>query len=210
MVPNDHIASLHTAAPNRPILSGYFGPMSFVSPLTDAGDLAPDGKSIEAARDVLPSYWVQKIIETLLILRDFSIIEAPVREYYNLSQSAVIPAPFIINSLGPLEAMLKDLTEKNLEQSIKALTTRIIHNTAETFEIPSSIIGSEFHTLYTGTAIRLEIIGVICCLAGRAAYLGLAYSDWESMHHPIISEKSCWQRAMMRFIFAKCWPQQMT
>lgn len=176
MRPNDHVASLHTAARNRPILSGYFGPMSFLSPLTDAGDLAPAGKNLEsnAIRDVSPSYWVQKIIEILHTIGDFTIVEGLVREYYSLSQSAVIPAPFVVNSLDPLKAALFECGDKNYGESIKELTVQIIHNTAEIFEIPSSITGKEFHTLYSGSAIRLEIIGVICSIAGRAGYLGLA------------------------------------
>ncbi|KAJ5240190.1 hypothetical protein N7468_004809, partial [Penicillium chermesinum] len=165
MLPNDNVASLYTAARKRSLLPGYLGPMSFISPLTDAGDLAPGGKGLESGP--CGGYLA-------VLLGNFTIIEGLIREYYALSQGAVIPAPVILNSLGPLRRMLQDCSDKKLEESINPLTIRVIHNTAETFEIPSSITGKEFHKLYTGPAIRLEIIGVICSIAGQAGSVGLA------------------------------------
>ncbi|KAJ5887785.1 hypothetical protein N7495_007826 [Penicillium taxi] len=166
----------------KPILSGYFGPTSFVSPLTDAVDvdLASDSQSLEleATQRVLPPYWVQKISEILLTLGDFAIIESLIRDYYVLNQSAVIPAPFVLNSLDPLRTMCKQcISIKSLDDLTASITVPIIQNTAEIFSVPPSTAGKDFHTLFTGSSIRLEIIGVICSLAGRAGYHGLSRSQ---------------------------------
>ncbi|KAJ5520375.1 hypothetical protein N7463_000828 [Penicillium fimorum] len=148
-------------ARTQPLLSGYFGPTSFVSPLTEDVDLGSEGPSlgleIESAQRVLPPYWVHKISEILLTLKDFATVEALIRDYYALSQSAVIPAPFVLNSLHPIKSMCKEsISDRNLA------------------DFTSSLTGRDFHTLFTGPAIRLEIIGLLCALAGRARYLGLA------------------------------------
>ncbi|KAJ5306407.1 hypothetical protein N7508_005422 [Penicillium antarcticum] len=161
----------------QPLLSGYFGPTSFVSPLTDDVDLGVPGQGleVEASQRVLPPYWVQKISEVVSTLGNFIKVEALIREYYALSQSAVIAAPFVLNSLGPVGSMCKEFVlTPNVDDSTSSLTVRIIQNTAEIFHVPATTRGRDFHTLYTGPAIRLEIIGILCALAGRARYLGLA------------------------------------
>lgn len=168
---------------HKPLLSGYFGPTSFVSPLTEDVDLASDGQSLEldAAQRVLPPYWVQKITEVLLTLSDFTLIESLIKEYYALSQSAVIAAPFVLNSLGPVKAMCKDcLAARPIDDITSSITVRVVQNTAEIFEVPPSTGGKDFHTLFTHSAIRLEIIGVLCSLAGRAGHLGLARGKFDS------------------------------
>ncbi|KAJ5425765.1 hypothetical protein N7465_000835 [Penicillium sp. CMV-2018d] len=171
-------------ARTQPLLSGYFGPTSFVSPLTEDVDLGSEGHvlglEIESAQRVLPPYWVHKISEVLLTLNDFGKVEALIREYYALSQSAIIAAPFVLNSLGPVGSMCKEsISDHNLADFTSSLTVNIIQNTSEIFEVPSTTQGRDFHTLFTGPAIRLEIIGLLCALAGRARYLGLVSNRFD-------------------------------
>jgi hypothetical protein len=160
-----------------------------VSPLTDDVDLVSAGQGfdvVEGTQRVLPPYWVQKISEILLTLGDFSAIESLLREYYDLSQSAAIPAPFILNSIGPFKTMCEECVRmRNIEDLTSSITVRIIQNTAEIFEVPSTMAGKNFHQLFTGLAIRLEMIGVICSLAGRARYLGLSRDKFDSQSSPI-------------------------
>ena len=191
---NDHAPSFHISTRGKPLLSGYFGPTSFVSHLTDDVDLASEDQSPEeeAAQRVLEPYWVQKITEILLTLGDFTNFEELIREYYAISQSAVIPAPFVLNSLAPLKAMCQGINSKDLDDPTSTLTVRIIHNTAETFEIPPSIAGKDFHTLFTGSAIRLEAIGLACSLAGRASYFGLDHDKFGGQ-----SSRSQFSRSML-------------
>ncbi|KAJ5780713.1 hypothetical protein N7457_005873 [Penicillium paradoxum] len=168
-----------TSTRTKPLLSGYFGPTSFVSPLTEDVDLGADsqglGLEIESSQRILPPYWVHKISEVLLTLSDFATAETLIREFYALSQSAIIPAPFVLNSIDPVKSMCKEsISDHTLDDFTSSLTVQIIQNTAEIFEVPSTTKGRDFHTLFTGPAIRLEIIGLLCALAGRARYLGLA------------------------------------
>lgn len=186
---NDHASSRELGSRSKPLLAGYFGPTSFVSPLTDDVALVSAGQGldvVEGAQRVLPPYWVQKISEILLTLGDFSAIESLLREYYDLSQSAAIPAPFILNSIAPFKAMCEECVRvRNIEDMTSSIIVRIIQNTAEIFEVPSTMTGKDFHQLFTGPAIRLEMIGVICSLAGRARYLGLARDKFDGQTSPI-------------------------
>lgn len=177
-------SSERTSARTKPLLSGYFGPTSFVSPLTEDVDLGADGQGlgleIDAAQRVLPPYWVHKISEVLLTLSDFTTVEVLIREFYALNQSAVIAAPFVLNSLTPVKSMCKEsILDHSFDDFTSSLTVRIIQNTSEIFEVPSTTKGRDFHTLFTGPAIRLEIIGLLCALAGRARYLGLASDKFD-------------------------------
>lgn len=176
-------AQVESAYRNKPFLTGYLGPTSFVSSLCDDVDFSSDdrGLEMESPPRVLPSFWVQKVSDLLLALTDFAPIEAVIREYYGLSQASVIPEPFILNSLAPVENMTKGLLSSHKAGGFRSLlTTKVIQNTANIFEVPSSVAGKNFHSLYTGQAIRLEILGVICSLAGRAAYLGLAGKNFDN------------------------------
>ncbi|EPS29676.1 hypothetical protein PDE_04626 [Penicillium oxalicum 114-2] len=186
VIPNPigHAPAEDTGSRSKPILAGYFGPTSFVSPLTDDIDLlaAEQGEcDDENAQRVLPAYWTQKVTDILCSLGDFSIIESLLCEYYDLNQSAAIPAPLILNTIGPLKAMCEERVRiEDPEHAAHSLTIRVIQNTAKTLTIPPSTTGEEFHRLFTGPAIRLEILGVICSLAGRARKMGLARDKSES------------------------------
>ena len=186
---NDHTPSRDVASRPKPLLAGYFGPTSFVSPLTDDVHLVSAGQGldvVEGTQRVLPPYWVQKISEVLLSLGDFSAIESLLREYCDLSQSAAIPAPFILNSIVPFKALCEECVRvRNIEELTSSVTIRVIQNTAEIFDVPPTMAGKDFHQLFTGPAIRLEMIGVICSLAGRARYLGLARDKFDSQLSPI-------------------------
>ncbi|KAJ5493344.1 hypothetical protein N7539_002090 [Penicillium diatomitis] len=162
----------------KPILAGYFGPTSFVSPLTDDVDLlaAEQGECEEEfTQRVLPVYWTEKVTEIVSSLGDFSLIGSLLHEYFDLCQSASLPAPLILNTIGPLTALCTERAHLEAsENGAFSLTARIIQNTVQPFTVPPETVAGTFHRLFTGPAIRLEIIGVICSVAGRASKMGLA------------------------------------
>lgn len=150
-----------------------------MSPLTEDVDLGSDRQSlslnVESPHRVLPPYWVHKTSEVLSTLGDFTAVEALIREYYALSLSAVIPAPFILSGFDSMKSLCEDSTSnQNLDDLASSPIVRIIQNTSEIFGLPRSTEGKYFHTLFTGSAIRLEYVGILCSLAGRARYFGLA------------------------------------
>ncbi|PYH80980.1 hypothetical protein BO82DRAFT_365431 [Aspergillus uvarum CBS 121591] len=104
-----------------------------------------------------------QVAEILRWLKDLPIIEHLVQEYYRLSQSAAIPAPFILNVLASL---LGDTTT----------ATSVLNNTSKRLTIPPTTEGSGFHELFTSRQLRLEIIAIIGAIAGKASCFALAHS----------------------------------
>ncbi|OJJ98523.1 hypothetical protein ASPACDRAFT_45036 [Aspergillus aculeatus ATCC 16872] len=147
-----------------PLPAGNLGPTSFLDAFAETRDTdkqPPTATQTEAA-EALPAYWAHKVAEILRWLKELPIIEHLVHEYYRLSQSAAIPAPFILNALASL---LGDT----------ASATSVLHITSKRFVIPPTTEGSGFHELFTGRHLRLEIIAVIGALAGKASCFALAH-----------------------------------
>ncbi|PYH92418.1 hypothetical protein BO71DRAFT_457457 [Aspergillus ellipticus CBS 707.79] len=151
--------------------TGYLGPTSFVAALADDRGLVSDPKpeSVTENRTLasLPSYWVRKATEVLSCLRDLPTIQKLVREHYILSQSTVTPAPFILSALDEMPTQLRQV-------SVMA----VLQNTSHPLIISPDLEGKRFHGLYTGPRLRLEIIGVLCAIAGQASHFALAHDQF--------------------------------
>lgn len=132
----------------------------------DHEDVAPESQ-------ILHPYWTQRTCKALSLLAEFPALEQLIREYYGLSQGAVIAAPLILNALGPFRDMSDGLVARDLDGNLELLTTRVIQNTSQTFTVAPTLEGRDFHTLFTGLHTRLEIVGILYSIAGRASLLGL-------------------------------------
>ncbi|PYI03170.1 hypothetical protein BO78DRAFT_323586 [Aspergillus sclerotiicarbonarius CBS 121057] len=156
---------------DRSLPAGYLGPTSFVAALAEDREMmSVSTNPVSEGQDnselaSLPSYWVQKTTEVLDCLQDLPTIQQLVQEYYDVSQAAAIPAPLILNSLDQLSIDIQ------LPQ-ISAMS--VLRNTAQPLAITNDLEGNAFHGLFTGPQLRLEIIGVICAIAGQASCFALA------------------------------------
>lgn len=176
--------------------AGYLGPTSFIAGFEEGGDLIPnvneqlteDGCERSA---MAPSpRWIKRTTEVLRCLKSFSTIKALIQEYYSVSQTAVIASPFILNALDEIEITANEiLFETAADEQLFALSAFIIQNTGKTFKVPHSVKGVMFHKCFTGPFLRLEIIGIIYALAGRASYFGLADSRARDTSRPDFSRK---------------------
>ncbi|CAP79554.1 Pc23g00600 [Penicillium rubens Wisconsin 54-1255] len=120
---------------------------------------------------------VKRTAEVLRCLQHFPAIKNLVHKYYSVSQTAVIPSPFILNALDELEVTVNgSLFGSASDERLFTFSTFVTHNTSKALQIPQNSDGTVFHKYFTGPFLRLEIIGVICALAGRASYFGLADS----------------------------------
>lgn len=164
------------------LTAGYLGPTSFVAGLDD-GDLVSnaDEQSAQDGRESLAisptSWWVKRVAEALRSLGSFYAIRHLIQEYYKVTQTAVIASPLVLNALTEIEITFRErLSETATNEQLTALSTSIIQNTGKTFNISPNVTGAMFHKGFTGPSLRLEIIGIICALAGRASYFGLSGS----------------------------------
>ncbi|KAL4795329.1 hypothetical protein BDV19DRAFT_398724 [Aspergillus venezuelensis] len=171
--------TIRTPVTDESLPRGYYGPTSFESAFTGISDsmVAPlTGDSQPGhGHSVLPLYWVAETTKILGILAENSPIEDLVTAFYDASQAAIVPSPFIFKYL---EGM-RDIIEKgDSPEQLHKKTIRILENTARRFHIPSDIKGKDFHTLSTGSQMRLEIIGLVYSLAGRASFFGLSHAKF--------------------------------
>jgi hypothetical protein len=161
---------------------GYLGPTSFVGGLEDDSDLISNSDQLtqnggEGLAISPTSWWVKRAIEVFRSLEDFATIKRLIQEYYAVTQTAVIASPVVLSAIEEIEITFREsLSGTATNQELTAFSTCIIQNTSNTFRIPPNITGATFHKCFTGSSLRLEIIGIICALAGRASYFGLSGS----------------------------------
>ncbi|CAG7950314.1 unnamed protein product [Penicillium nalgiovense] len=160
---------------------GYLGPTSFIAGLEENVDLFHGEQFNTGGSEnstIAPSPGlVKRTAEVLRCLQDFSAIKNLVQKYYGVSQTAVIPSSLILNALDELEVTVNaSLFGPASDEQLFTFSTFVIHNTSEALKIPQNSDGTVFHKCFTGPSLRLEIIGIICALAGRASYFGLADS----------------------------------
>ncbi|KAL4909620.1 hypothetical protein BDW74DRAFT_165059 [Aspergillus multicolor] len=166
----NHVRKAFRAASPTPSSSqppGYFGPTSFVSafavsiesPLTPSRN---DSESSGNRHSILPSYWVSETTKMLRILTESSIIEQLVYAFYGVTQSAVLPTAIAFSFMAEIRGYIK---KNETTQTLIEETTQILESTAQILQVPSGIIRNDFHTLFSGNQMRLEIIGIIYAIA---------------------------------------------
>ncbi|KAE8378400.1 hypothetical protein BDV26DRAFT_304293 [Aspergillus bertholletiae] len=65
-----------------------------------------------------------------------------------------------------------------LHKSPAEQVARVLQNTERVLHIPSTMTGNRFHELFTGSNLRLEILGVLYAIAGRLSLFGLAHDKF--------------------------------
>ncbi|GAE00291.1 hypothetical protein PVAR5_9032 [Paecilomyces variotii No. 5] len=162
--------------------TGYLGPTSSITVIENGNDLdrldqLPQGQvEIRATHGSISTSWsAHGVTELANCLQDFPTIQSLIHNYYTVNQSAVIAAPLILRALAQIETTYRDIILGSPGQ-VSELTSFIIKNTRQPLDIPSTTDGINFHELYTGSSLRLEIIGIIYALAGRANSFGLSYN----------------------------------
>ncbi|KAE8143368.1 hypothetical protein BDV38DRAFT_277393 [Aspergillus pseudotamarii] len=165
----------------RSLPTGYLGPTSFVAALEEdhefvsspSDQLSQDDATTAFPSD-LPLYWVQRTAEILRCLQDFPTIDQLVCEYYKLSKAAVIPS-LLLNALPSIQTVID---AAQLHKSPPEQVARVLQNTKHVLHVPSIMTGSQFHELFTGPNLRLEILGVFYAIAGRLSLFGLAHDKF--------------------------------
>jgi hypothetical protein len=116
---------------------------------------------------------VKRSTEVVGHLVEFPTLKQLILELYGVSQAAVIAAPFVLNALSQMQDTYHAYQLDQGETEIPALAAAVLDNTRLKFSVPPTVDGTHFHRLYTGSCLRLEILGVVYALAGRASQFGL-------------------------------------
>ncbi|CAI6341435.1 unnamed protein product [Periconia digitata] len=100
-------------------------------------------------------------------LKPFSFFARAVERFFEISQGGSLVGPLIISALPQLSQDLQRVTSGCPRSSTACAD--ITRNTTCPFKVPSDMVASEFHTLFTGPNLRWEILGLIMILAASEA-----------------------------------------
>ncbi|KAL4977300.1 hypothetical protein BDW66DRAFT_165809 [Aspergillus desertorum] len=178
---------------------GYFGPTSFVSTFTDSsgGTLRPsdhDSQALGNRHSVLPSYWVSETTKMLSTLAEGPTIERLVHGFYSITQIAVLPTAIVFSLMAEVRSYIK---QSETSQTLHEKTTQILESTAQRPRIPPNLIGKDFHKLFSGNHMRLEIIGIVYAIAGRASFFGFAQDKFPAFAGNAFADRLKFSKRML-------------
>ncbi|RDH27840.1 hypothetical protein BDQ94DRAFT_184255 [Aspergillus welwitschiae] len=181
--------------------AGYLGPINSI--IDDGDGINSHGHSdgSEAQSSSFSCFnSFQEVEELLECLREFPCIKGYMNGYYTLSQVAVVPAPFIRRALAEIEVTYDAITVRSPPQPLSELATTIVKNTRQPFDVAQECDGVRFHESFTGSSIRLEVLGLIYALAGRAISFGFPYNfshSQDSACSPLQFSRICSLQAIL-------------
>lgn len=99
--------------------------------------------------------------------KPFSLFEKSIVKYFEINKASALEGVLVTVSLPQLLIDIKEIHAAGSERfSIYADITR---NSRRPIKIPSNMLASEFHTLFTGSNLRWEMLGLILIVAGSNA-----------------------------------------
>lgn len=148
---------------------GYFGPTSFANAFSGSWSEDCDRQILAGGRSVLPSYWVPETTKIVSTLVEDPTIGTMVCDFSSDTQAAILPTLLVTNLMAELRSFIN---HDQSPQALHKLTTQMLESTAFRLRVPSVMRGREFHRLFSGDNMRLEIIGILYAIAGRASMFG--------------------------------------
>ncbi|KAL4806583.1 hypothetical protein BDV18DRAFT_117866 [Aspergillus unguis] len=174
----------------------YFGPTSFVTSLggntdntftsTDDDRQMPGG-----GHPVLPSYLLPETTKMLSAITEDLSIDKLVCDFYGDSQAAILPSLLVDSFMTEFRNVVN---QNETPQTLHKKTTQILETTARIPRIPADIKGKDLHTIFSGENMRLEIMGILYAIAGRASMFGYVNERFPG---------SAWTASTARLKFAR-------
>lgn len=106
----------------------------------------------------------QSIVSKLI---PFSLFEKSVKMYFEINKASFLEGPLVLSALPQLRIDLERLAAAGDESH--EIYVEMTRNTVRPLKVPSTMVASEFHTLFTGQNLRWETLGLVLILAGSNA-----------------------------------------
>ena len=97
----------------------------------------------------------------------FCFLERLVRAYFRINQASPLVGPLILSALPQIRKDLDYIASQS--DNPYPLLAEVTKNTCQPLKVPSTMLPSEFHTLWTGPNLRWEALGLIMILAASCA-----------------------------------------
>ncbi|KAL6709709.1 hypothetical protein ACN47E_001137 [Coniothyrium glycines] len=109
-------------------------------------------------------------------LTPFSFFEKSIKMYFETNKASCLLGPLILFALPQLRIDLEQLATAGSDAY--GLYAEITKNSARPLKVPSSMLPSQFHTLWTGKHLRWESLGLILAISASQA-------QYTSPHDPL-------------------------
>jgi hypothetical protein len=96
-------------------------------------------------------------------LQPFAFLERTVTTYFIINKAPAVVGPLVTSALPQLRKDVEQLT--SLDTDPYLAYADITRNSTRPLKVPSNMLASEFHTLFTGPNLRWEILGLVMILA---------------------------------------------
>ncbi|KAF1949601.1 hypothetical protein CC80DRAFT_255780 [Byssothecium circinans] len=100
-------------------------------------------------------------------LEPFSFFARSVEMYFQINMASALIGPLITSALPQLRKDLQQLA--SVAHDPYPAYAEITRNSAQPLKVPSTMLPSEFHTLFTGQNLRWETLGLVMILAASNA-----------------------------------------
>lgn len=109
------------------------------------------------------------LVESVLLeLSQLPFLRSLIHQYYAVSKSNNIPAPLVLPAVESLFGLVNKSGEI-AKHSLRPLAEAVIRSTARPIVVTEALSAQEFLAMHTGENLRLEYLGIIYSIAGRAS-----------------------------------------
>ncbi|KAI3341531.1 hypothetical protein F4824DRAFT_515086 [Ustulina deusta] len=169
-----------------PFISNYPSGIESRTPLQITADGTSWKKQLECA------------VEIVSQLRFITLVSKSIEEYLSFSQVSLVPRPIILQLLVSVQDSLsvfshteQDMSEQStqISQQVTSTAEAILRSSTTDIAITSSLDLKDFCGLFSGENLRLETLGLLYTIAGRALLCG---SDCNRLRHKEFIRQIIW------------------
>lgn len=107
------------------------------------------------------------LVETVLLeLSQLPFLRSLIHKYYKISTSNNVPTPLVLPAVESLFGLVANDWKS---VSLRPLAEAVLRSTARPILITESLTSQDFLAMHTGENLRLEYLGIIYSIAGRAS-----------------------------------------
>ncbi|ETS88158.1 hypothetical protein PFICI_01986 [Pestalotiopsis fici W106-1] len=172
-------SSSSTPRTSHPADAGFFGPTAFSAVINDDQEVITQHvkqlceqqfpHSERQSQKNIPEGRIQAGMKALHLLMEFPTFPECINRYLEISYTCMVPDPFVKACVTSLQQTLHAFNTSPNESSaadLRQLVMTLCTNTAKPLDILTHIAAKDYHTLFTGSNLRWEIIGFILALLG--------------------------------------------
>ncbi|KAJ3492500.1 hypothetical protein NLG97_g5346 [Lecanicillium saksenae] len=170
-----------TATPDMVHATGteFFGATAFCAIIDENRDIVSQDIGSYRNQQMHGSNWnasqvsesrVLAAIDVLLLLTNFPAAAECIHQYLDLSFTSMVPAHLIKACVASIQELIIEpcigQSEEERNAHLRKVVLKLFENTSRPLELFTSVPASAYHTSFTGSNIRWEVVGFVLCVLG--------------------------------------------